>query len=275
MFVGYLLSQLEATKEAFTVDDFVDQLRDTEFVGSERYAELLVTEIPALKRGEVIEHLYRERHSIDLKRASFVVSTLLAALSDQQLATYLAAVSEDMRSIRDEVSIRTTMQLLTPTLWPRLGEVSRLRIETKLIKSIEGGTIQSGGRITGALGTWAGNYLKSFTLRPQAETMVVGRMLWSNTSARDYLSEYFMWCLPEFVLDETNIQHCIEAIAIAVRADEQVTKRKLISHVSSFPDIWQEKLAEALEDCTDPINPALKLRDGAPFLTLEDDDIPF
>ena len=47
-FLGYVLTLLNSSKEAFTIDSFVAKVFDSEFVESSRYAELLVAEVPKL-----------------------------------------------------------------------------------------------------------------------------------------------------------------------------------------------------------------------------------
>lgn len=275
VFVNYLLGQLEATKEAFTPAAFLESVRDPEFVDSSRYAELLVKEIPAMRRADALLAIYKDRLAIDLKRATTLIRLLISQLSDQQIATYLAEVSDDLRTSRDDVAIRTTLQMLTPDLWPRLEEVCRLRIENKLIKVIEAGKAPADGKLIGALGTWAGRYLKAFTSRDQAQKAIGYKMMWGDVADRNYVSRYFMWCLPEF-MDDDWIAPCVGSIAIAIREGEEITKRNLVEHVGEFPDAWQQKLAEALADLTDAEKPAVTLRNGAPLLSKEeDDDIPF
>jgi hypothetical protein len=251
---------------------------DPEFVDSRRYAELLVNEIPAMRRGDALIALYGERGTIDLKRTARLIRLLLSELSEQQKATYLAIVSEQLRIASKDSEIRNNLRMLNPSLWPQVDEAARLRIETKLIKGIEQGEAPTGGKVKGALSTWSNTFLKAFALRREAETAIVYKWLWGDADDRNYLSSYFMGQLPEVILDESNIDTCVGEIASAIKKNEDVTRRALLSHISDFPDVWQNKLAAALVDETDADNPAIKLKNGAPFLaspTKDADDIPF
>ena len=42
-FLGYVVILLNASKEAFTIESFVERVQDPEFVDSKRYAELLIS----------------------------------------------------------------------------------------------------------------------------------------------------------------------------------------------------------------------------------------
>lgn len=94
VFVDYLLTVLEAAREAFTRDTFISRVADREFVNSERYAELLIAEIPIMRRGEALVALYEERSRIDLQKSMILIGKLLDGLSDPQTTAYLAVVSE-------------------------------------------------------------------------------------------------------------------------------------------------------------------------------------
>jgi len=53
----------------------------------------------------------------------------------------------------------------------------------------------------------------------------------------------------------------------AVKDNDGVTRTQLIAAIRGFPNSWQMKFAEALAGETDPKNLAVKLRNGAPFLS--------
>src|SRR5450830_889831 len=66
-FIGYIITLLNASKEAFTVQSFVDRLSDADFVESKRYAELLVGEIPKTRLSEAIIALFNVRNTAEMK----------------------------------------------------------------------------------------------------------------------------------------------------------------------------------------------------------------
>jgi uncharacterized protein (TIGR02391 family) len=279
-FLGYVVSLLNTSKEAFTVDSFIERIHDPEFVKSERYAELLIAEVPKLRMGDALIALFRARKGIDLTKCRFVVLALIGSLSPQQMSSYLSVVSEELRSATDDAVMRTALQMLTPEIWPNILELPRLRIENKLLSGIRAGEVLKSGKTTQSLATWSNNFLKAFTMRAEAANALMSRLEDSNADARHYSAKFFMHYLPEIVSGPRQTTRCIRAIASAVKMDDENVRKYLISHIDSFPTEWQTELVNQLKDKTDEENPAIYLNDGTPFLNSPskdefDDDIPF
>ncbi|MBZ5512427.1 MAG: TIGR02391 family protein [Acidobacteriia bacterium] len=280
-FLDYILRILNASKEAFTVESFIASISDPEFVESKRYAELLVAEVPTNRRGDALAALFGVRRSLEVRKLRYLVPTLLSDLSDVQLARYLSTVSEEFRTTAEDVAIRTALQMLTPELWPRIAEASRLRIENKLIRVVEEGEIQLTGKTIGPLGTWASRFMKNFTLRADGARVLIQKLEGVDDDDRRYVAKYFMLHLPEILTDEREVKRAIRAISAAVQNGDVSIREAIIANVRQFPTNWQSQLAEALKQSTDPANPAVVLDDGTPLLEaptsteITDEDIPF
>jgi uncharacterized protein (TIGR02391 family) len=280
-FLDFLLKLLNASQQAFTPDSFVARVLDPEFVESSRYAELLIAEIPAQKRGDALIALYHNRRRVDLRKLRHLIRGLLSHLSENQIVSYLAVASEELRTTTDEAAIRTTLQMLTPELWPRLAEVARLRIENKLIAGVTNGEIFQGGKTTQPLATWSNIFLRAFTLRQEAATILVRKLEDEDADDRHYVAKFFMLYLPEIISTEQLVDRCVRAIASAIMAEDEKVRSALIGAVRTYPQEWQTKLAVALKEFTDPENPAVVLNDGTPLLSsptqdeFPEDDIPF
>ena len=280
-FLDYVLRVLEASKEAFTLEAFMQSVVDPEFVESLRYAELIVAEIPTNRRGEAMEALYAARLTFDPKKVRFLVSDLLAVLDEEQMSHYLSVVSEELKIVTDGAGIRTSLQMLTPDLWSRISEAPRLRTETRLLKEIERGEILLNGKVVGALGTWSNSFLRNFSLRVEGTKLLLAKLEDTDRDKRHYVAKFFMFRLPEICLEEGDIRRAIRAIASAIREGDSNLRDALITHVRQFPEMWQTQFIVALEDVTDPSNPAVILDDGRPLLgaptadAVSDDDIPF
>jgi uncharacterized protein (TIGR02391 family) len=276
-FLGYIVGLLQASKEAFTVESFVERVQDAAFVESSRYAELLVAEIPKLRVGDALIALFRARRSMELKKLGFLISTLISSLSSQQMASYVGIVSEELRTANEDAAIRTALQMLTPEIWPSIQELPRLRIENKLISGIRLGEVWSSGKSTQPLATWSNIFLKAFSLKGEAAGAILNGLESGDSRARHYVSKYFMRYLPEIITAESQVARCLNAIVAAVKTDDQNVRRYLISHVGTFPPEWQTTLASQLKGETDEENPAVHLVDGTPFLSSpsKDDDFPF
>lgn len=278
-FIGYVETVLNASKEAFTIDGLVERLSEADFVESARYGELIVAEIPKLRMADAAIAVYRTRRQFEFRRLKFFAPALIGALEPNQLAAYLSVVSDDLRSAADDAGIRSALQMLTPDVWPSISEISRLRIENKIIAGIREGEVQQAGRVINALSTWGSGFLKSFVLKKEAADALIGRLQATDPDARNYVARFFMHQLHEAMASPMQENSCIRAIVNAVKADDENVRQALIKVVHRYPAHWQKELASALVDFTDPNNPAVKFDDGTPFLSspvkAETDDIPF
>ncbi len=279
-FLGYVVKLLTASKEAFTVEAFVQRVFDSEFVTSQRYAELVVSEVPKLRLSEAMIALFRARRGAELRKLRFLLPTIIGALNPTQLSSYLAVVSDEFRTATDETEIRTALQLLTPAVWQGIDELPRLRIENKLIGGIRVGEVRHSGKTVQALATWANDFLRSFTQKSEAAVALLDRLENTDPDARQYVCKYFMRFLPEVMSNPHHTSRCISALVTAVKADDDNVSQALISWLHVFPEDWQIKLANELKDKTNEDNPGTYLFNGEPFLSSPskvelDDDIPF
>lgn len=279
-FIGYIIKRLNASKATFTIDGFLARVLDSEFVESVRYAELLVAEIPKLRLSDCLIGIYQERKKIELRKLRFLIPTLLNVLTPPQLSAYMNVVSEELRTATEDSTIRTSLQMLTPEVWPSISELPRLRIENKLVQGIRQGEVLTSGKTTQALATWSKNLLKAFTTRSEVANALISRLEDQDADARHYVAKYFMRILPDVMSAASHKTRCIRAIVAAVSDDDANVRSKLIGAVLLYPVEWQMELAKELKEMTDESNPAVHLADGIPFLSAPakdefDEEIPF
>ncbi|MCY1509853.1 hypothetical protein D9M68_442090 [compost metagenome] len=279
-FIGYVVKILNASKEAFTIDGFLARVFDSEYVESVRYAELLVSEVPKLRLADCLIAIYRDRKKTELRKLRYLIPLLIGSLNPAQLASYLSVVSEELRTASDDYSIRTTLQMLTPEIWPSISELPRLRMENKLVQGLRQGEVLANGTSTQALATWSNSFLKVFYTRSDAANALISRLEDQDPDARHYAAKFFMRYLPDVMSTPAQTRRCIRAIVAAIDVGDANVRSSLVSVVLSYPVEWQKKLAEELQEKTDEENPAVHFADGTPFLSAPtnddfDDDIPF
>jgi len=280
-FLDFILRLLNASREAFTIEKFVLSASDPDFVESKRYAEILAAEIPAGRRGDAITALFKARDTVEMNKLRYLVPSLLSLLSEVQLAEYLGAVSDELRTVTEDKSIRTSLQMLTPDLWSRIAEPARLRVENKLIRDVSEGEILQNGKTTRGLGTWSRRFMKRFALRPEAAQVLLNKLEDTDQDDRRYVARYFFSVLPEILSDEGEMRRGIRAIGSAIRDGDINIREAVVDNILQFPTPWQNSLAEELKDLSSTSNPAVILADGTPILEAQqtaeitDDDIPF
>jgi len=275
-FVNYLLTVLDASKEAFTVESFMERVADPDFVDTTRYAELLVNEIPQGRRGDALIAVFQQRRALPLQKRRSLIDALVRGATDQQVASLLAVISDVLRVTNEPIDIRTTLQFMKPEMWPRLSEPARLRIEHKLLAAIRKGKVHPDGSTNEPLATWANDFLKMFASREDAASIMYVSLYSDDAERRQYIASFFFAQLPAVCTTEQEVKRIVNAIASAIRGGDQHVRTALLRYIDIFPDAWQKALVERLQDLTDKDKAAHILPDGTPFLTADaDDDIPF
>src|SRR5258706_6845872 len=165
LFIDYILRIIGQAKEPFSLDEWVDRVFDHNFVASKRYAELLVAEVPPKKLLEALIIIWRKKDVNSTENLAYVCNELFRVIDDNQLGEFISLVSDEFKTVQQDIWIRISLQLFPPRLWSQIDELARLRIENKLIRSITDGAYDTGVElIDGSLGTWARDFAKYFTL---------------------------------------------------------------------------------------------------------------
>jgi uncharacterized protein (TIGR02391 family) len=251
-FINYLMGILHESEEPFTVPKFLSRVLDPDFVELDQYAELLAAEIPVNKRTDTLIEMYRMKRAGDGQKLKYMVRAIIQQLSDDQVTDFLAVVSDELQITQYSADIRVTLQILPPDLWPRIDEAARLRVENKLIKSIEEGelALDSGepyeGR--GAFGTWAMDFLEHFKLKSRVRRVLLDKLEDEDFSVRSYVAKYFMSVLPHVCDTSYQRDRFVKAISDAARAGDYQVRDGLAHSIWSFPDDWRDAIFESLKD---------------------------
>lgn len=260
-FINYLVGILAKSQEPFTIPGFLARVFDPDFVQSHRYAELLVEEIPLNKRADVLTEIYRRKREGTGNNLRYIVHVILQQLEENQVIDFLDIVSEELKTTHDDADIRMTLQVLQPELWSKINEAPRLRIENKLIKSIQQGQADSeGGTLkgAGALGTWARDYLEYFKLKTAAGSVILEKLdedYWNQL----YIFHFFLGVLPATYDTSYKKDQCIRKVVHAIK-ENNTLGALLLHHYWNYPEDWREALKKELPDL---------------FPVHEEDDIPF
>lgn len=285
-FVNYLVSVLDASKEAFTPESFMVRVADPDFVDTVRYSELIVNEIPPARFGDALIAVYKQRKQLPLQKRGSLVRAMIQRASETQLGSLAALISDELRTTNDPTDIRTALQFMTADLWPRLAEPAKLRIENKLLTGMRTGKVLADGSTNEPLSTWARDFLHVFATRDDAASILRMGLYSEDSERRHFIAQYFFDRIPYVCISEHQITRTVDAIARAVRAGNEHVRLALVMYIDDFPEGWRKALVERLQHLTDTENPAIILADGTPFLSSPtsplanqkekfDDDIPF
>lgn len=201
----------------------------------ERYAELLIADIPPRARLDVFLDLYRESEHWQPDHMRVFLKVLLGSFSDDEIRQICEVLTEDLKSSDDEATIRAVLGAFPSTLWPRIGEVARLRVENKLIRSVRDGRYESGtGRCrSGALGTWSTSIFAAMTLKNEM-IEAIAEKLWSTSSEeRGYVFRYIFSSMRR--LSDTMPQRVASALYSRLKSGDVEAHEQL-----DFSPPWDE-----------------------------------
>jgi uncharacterized protein (TIGR02391 family) len=193
LFVNYLVKLVGQSQTPFSKTRFVARVFDPDFVASDRYAQLLVNEIPARKRLEIFFEVYRVKCDGIGENLKFFFEALMAKMEDEERQSVYETISDELQQTDDETTIKRIIQSFSPIVWPLLDEAARLRIENKLIRSIRSGKYVAATNQCrpGSFGTWATRLFPHFTLKTEAFSAIYSKLKSKDQAAQDYGFTYF------------------------------------------------------------------------------------
>jgi len=191
LFVGYITNIIDHSKSPFSVESFGARVLDPDFLAQPRYAELLVKEIPPRQRLNVFYEIYRKKETGKGENLSLFFETLLQELGEDEKEEISQAISDELKITDSETAIRLTIQCFH-SMWGRIAEVAKLRIENRLIRSIKEGQYFDGRCITGGLGTWAPRIFPHAILKNEMLSTIISKLYSDEEEQQDYVLHYLV-----------------------------------------------------------------------------------
>jgi uncharacterized protein (TIGR02391 family) len=190
-FVSYLAGLIDKSRSPFDTQEIIERVFDRHFAQSDKYADLLVERIPSRKLLDVVLALFARRKEGKTKSVVRFSKAVLRKLSAEEQVTYWDIVSEALESASSDDDFRTAIQIAKDD-WLKVSQIARLRAEHRLIESSREGEYNKQDDLCpkGALGTWAQDIAKEFTLQQEFVDAVSFRLLSGNPAAAAYVFHY-------------------------------------------------------------------------------------
>ena len=268
-FIDYLAGMLEESRAPFTINNFIEMVFDEHFYPTERYSNLLVSEIPKNKLLDTLIELWRRRMQADAwGNVSMICRAIYKVMDDAELSSFMDVVSSELQTIDFEEDFNgayifeVILGILSPSLWPLISAATKLRIEGILEDCIAYGSAYLDAESAGEaavihtenfilpareyLGTMAREYVVYFDDEIKAEitdnflevlqSLIYDRIL--------YLFHYFLPSLPALVGDNEELKNeFINLIANAVNVNKSgYLLSNLPNTLRNFPSDWSEPL---------------------------------
>jgi uncharacterized protein (TIGR02391 family) len=107
LFINYLVRVIGKAKSPFELEAFLDRVFDTSFLPDNRYAELLVREIPASKRWDTLVAIWRLKESRGKgDKLRVFMDALLPTLPLEEMTSFYGIVSEELETTNDDSTVR-------------------------------------------------------------------------------------------------------------------------------------------------------------------------
>lgn len=193
LFINYLLHIIDQSKAPFTKSEFMSRVFDVNFVENERYAGILVSEVPPKYRLEVMLDVFHNRETGDGRKLRYFVNSIIGKLSKEEKRELYAAVSDELRNAESETQIRSAIQIFPDDFLSHLNEAARLRTENKLLQSIKAGKYDADSQKieSGALGTWATRCCRKFLLKKELISVLATKLSSPDEKEQSYVLAYF------------------------------------------------------------------------------------
>jgi uncharacterized protein (TIGR02391 family) len=193
VFVNYLLKLIGHARAVFSINECVSRIIDENFVSNERYADLLVEEIPARHRLQVALTVFQRKSEGDGTKLRYYFDAVIKRLSEDEIKELFQAISTELRESNDLTALRLVIQLLNPEDWLRIDEVARLRTENRIMLNMQEGRYQrnTGKCVAGGLATWSRDFCWYFSLKREMLDILIQKLRSDSVENQDYVLRFF------------------------------------------------------------------------------------
>jgi uncharacterized protein (TIGR02391 family) len=251
LFTSYLIKIIVQSKPPFTKQDLLKRVFDPYFPDNDRYSELLVSQIPAKYKLEILIDAFREKSKGDAKKLRIFFNTLLAKLSSEETKQLVSVISEELEQVTEESEIRETIQVLPESFWLKLDETARIRTEHILIKSIESGQYDSvnGRCLSGALGAWCHTLIQQFLSRDIVLVQLLTKLASGDHLQEDYVFQFFFSRIFKLAEDNNYLRdYVVTTVINGLKNGDIRFYNALRGIMSSRRNIFAEKFKEAYDN---------------------------
>lgn len=267
VFVDYLLRIIGHSKDAFSIESVIERITDVNYVQNQRYAALLLDEVPASKRLDTLIAIFEEVEQSVLAQRRDFFQGCLTSLNDVDMTQFFNVLSGRLQTSNSDGELRTALRLLDGKQWLMTSEKARLRSENRIVKSADAGLYDVATKRYegGALATWATPFLNDFSLKAELFRSLSSSLRSQSRKRQDYVFKVFFMYLPTLSSKPSPalVSHINAELA---RGDERY--KNAIETLELFEtEEWITSFGDALR--------AFKPRPLPKQDDFVDDDIPF
>jgi uncharacterized protein (TIGR02391 family) len=241
IFIDYLAKMIKSTKSNFQLEKYKIRVFDPLFVEREDYAEILINEIPSDEIVNTSISILKDRKKGDPEKLDIYFKTLFNKMNQYQYTLLMKSISNELKLAQRDSDIISIIRLIEPKFWIMLDDDVKIRIESRIIKSVSQGFYDIyDGIKEGHLGTWARDVGKYFKLRKELGEVII-KQLSKSWYTQNYIAQYFIYSICSIIEDDDMVIRCCENISYATLSNNAThLKKTLKDNFGYFPTHWQE-----------------------------------
>lgn len=209
VFIDHILTKIKKSTGVFDEEKFFALITEKHFVYSHEYVQALIKDIPKGKRLDIAIKMILTRSKDNEENFEWVMYNLLENLDSDEIKQVYDVVSTELEIESEFYKISTIFKIMKPRFWVYTKKVVKMRMENILFEDIKAATYNvenaKCGK-SGALATWADDYLQYFDNKTKWSNMLVNKMDSNNIEEIDYVKEYFWDELCEWNLEGINLR---------------------------------------------------------------------
>ena len=201
LYSNFLLNRVDCSGGATKIEDVTELLLDEDFTDSEEYALLLLKEVPAKKRYDLLLHLFSIRVELPQHKLKYFLNALMESLTKAAKNDFVRIVSNALMRCKDDRELRMYCHYFMTETFDKIDKLAQLRIEDLAFKSIRAGTVtyqndpstneeKASCSSAGSLGTWFSTHLDLLSNKDKIIALLIDKTDWTKQE-EDYVFEYF------------------------------------------------------------------------------------
>lgn len=203
LYINYLLNRIDSSGGTTKIDNIMELLFDEDFTDTKEYADLLLKEIPAKKRFDLLLDLYYKRQELPKTRLKNFIDSLFDSLTKAAKSDFYRVVSKSLMKCKDDNDLRMYFHYFMELTYKDIEKLAQLRIEDLIIRSAKAGEVEYKFGISnnkegkcnkkGSLATWISKKDKLSLLNNKDDIIeeLFFALMSTNEERENYVFEYF------------------------------------------------------------------------------------
>lgn len=142
LFYDYALDFIRKSEQPKLIDDWIEFIFDSNFVGTEQYAEETLKEIPQKKRYDLLVSVFRNRENGIPNKLNYIVEKLMESISPDEYNEFIKGLNKELIQCNNDNKLIMFFNLFPHSQWNKLQQLSKLRVENIVLKSINNATVE-------------------------------------------------------------------------------------------------------------------------------------